>query len=212
VVEDDIRPKRRVMAGRTIGGGKGRARCGVRGIVRLLPGRQMTLRIPAVRGADLQIIVIVDVAVGASRDLARGGQLVGICEREAGGRVIKIGGVPRNGCVASGACGNRKYRGRRGMLRIGRLLPGREMALGIAAIRGRDLQAVIATNVATRAGNIGVAVGKRKIDRRGRVIYGGAKPTVKVVAGLAGLRELRRNVIRICSFLKIGLVTGDAGG
>ena len=126
MVEDDIRPKRRVMAGRTIGGGKGRARCGVRGIVRLLPGR--------------------------------------------------------------------------------------EMALGVAAIRGRDLQAVIATDVATRAGNIGVAVGKRKIDRRGGVIYGGAKPTVKVVAGIAGLRELRRNVIRICCFLKIDLVTGDAGG
>jgi hypothetical protein len=43
------------------------------------------------------------------------------------------------------------------------------------------------------------------------VVYGGAKPTVKLVAGFAGLWELRRHVIRIRSFLKIRLVAGNAG-
>jgi len=87
------------------------------------------------------------------------------------------------------------------------------MALGIAAIRGRDLEAVVAADVATRAGNIGVAVRERKIDGRGGVIYaGGAEPTVERVTGFASLRELRGNVIRICRFLKIGLVTRDTGG
>jgi len=87
------------------------------------------------------------------------------------------------------------------------------MALGIPAIRGRDLEAVVATDVATRAGNVGVAIRERKTDRRGGVIYArGAEPTVKRVAALASLRELRGNVIRICRFLKIGLVTRDTGG
>ena len=72
MVEDDIRPKRRVVAGRAIGRRKGRARCGVRGIVGLLPGCQMALRIPTVARADLQIVVIVDVAVGASGDFTSG--------------------------------------------------------------------------------------------------------------------------------------------
>ena len=80
------------------------------------------------------------------------------------------------------------------------------MALGIAAIRGRDLEAVVAADVATRAGNVGVAVGEGKIDRRGGMVYGSAEPTVERVTGFASLRELCGNVIRICRFLKIGLV------
>ena len=82
------------------------------------------------------------------------------------------------------------------------------MALGIAAIRGRDLEAVVAADVAVHTGNVGVAVGERKIDRRGGVIYaGGAEPTVKRVTRFTSLRELCGNVIRICRFLKIRLVT-----
>jgi len=123
VVEDDIRPEGRVMTRGAIGGGEGSARCGVHGIVGLLPGREVALRVTALRRANLQIVVIVDVAVGAGVDLAGGSQLVGIREREAGGGVIKIRGVPGNCCVTGGACGNRKYRGCRGMLRVGCLLP-----------------------------------------------------------------------------------------
>jgi len=92
-------------------------------IVGLLPGREVALGVAAVRRANLQIVVIVDVAVGAGVDLAGGSQLVGIREREASGGVIKIRGVPGNCCVTRGACGNRKYCGCRAMLRVGCLLP-----------------------------------------------------------------------------------------
>jgi hypothetical protein len=97
------------------------------------------------------------------------------------------------------------------MLWICGLLPRRQMALGISAVRGCDLQTVVAAYVTIRTGNIGVPIGKRKTDRRRGVVYGGAEPTVKRVAGFAGLRELSCDVIGIGSFLKISLVAGDAG-
>ena len=64
----------------------------------------------------------------------------------------------------------------------------------------------------TRAWNIGVSIGEREIDRRRRVIYRGAQPAIKIVAAVAGGRELRCDVIRIRRLLKIGLVTRNAGG
>lgn len=97
------------------------------------------------------------------------------------------------------------------MLWICGLLPRRQMALGVSAIGGSDLQTVVAAHVTVGTGNIGVPIRQREIDRRRSVVYGGAKPTVKLVAGFAGLRELRRHVIRIRSFLKIRLVAGNAG-
>ena len=53
---------------------------------------------------------------------------------------------------------DRKYRGRRRMRRVGRLLPGREMAARMSAIGGRNLQVVVPTHVATLASNIRVPV------------------------------------------------------
>jgi hypothetical protein len=37
-------------------------------VIRLLPLRQVTLRIPAVRGCDLEIVIVVDVA-GSARHI-----------------------------------------------------------------------------------------------------------------------------------------------
>lgn len=85
------------------------------------------------------------------------------------------------------------------------------MAPGIPAVRGRDLQSIVAANVATCAGHICMPVCKREIDRRSGVVYARAQPTVKRVASIAGLRELRRHVIRIGSLLEIRQVAGDAG-
>ena len=113
--------------------------------------------------------------------------------------------------MASGARRNRKYRSCRRVFGVGRLLPGRQVAPGISAVRRRDLQAVIATDVATRTGNIGVPVGQWKIDRRRRVIYRGSQPAVKVVTGITSLRKLRRYVIRIGGLLKIRQVARGAG-
>ena len=97
------------------------------------------------------------------------------------------------------------------MLGVRRLLPGGEMASGIPAVRGSDLQAIVAANVAIRTGNISVSVRKWEIDRRGGMVYGRSQPAVKVVAGLASLWKLGGYVIWIGSLLEIGLVTGDAG-
>lgn len=98
------------------------------------------------------------------------------------------------------------------MLGVRGLLPGRQMALRISAVRGLDLQIIVAADVAIRAGHVRVAVGQRKIDRRGGVIDSRAQPTVEGVACFAGLRELCGDVIRIGRFLEIGLVTRNAGG
>lgn len=172
----------------------------------------MTLGIPAIRRLNRQIVIVVDMAVRAAGYLARRRQLVRARQGKSGGRMIKIRREPGNRIVASGTGRNRKHRGCRRMLGIGRLLPSREMATRVAAIRGLNLQVVVAPHVAIRAGNIGVAVGQREIDRRGGVIDGRAQPTVKRVTSFAGLRELRGNVIRIRRFLEIRLVTRDAGG
>lgn len=97
------------------------------------------------------------------------------------------------------------------MIWICGLLPGGQMALGVSAVGGCDLQTVVAAHMTARTGNVSVPIRQREIDRRGGMVYGGAKPTVKLVAGFAGLRELRRHVIGIGGFLEVRLVTGDAG-
>ena len=52
-------------------------------IVRRLPGRQVTLRIPAICRRNRQAVVVVDVAGGARHDFASGRQLVRIRQRKA---------------------------------------------------------------------------------------------------------------------------------
>ena len=71
VVKHNISPQRRVVTRRAIPRSKRRARGRVRGIIGLLPGRQVALGIPAIRRLNLQIVVVVDVAVRASSHLAR---------------------------------------------------------------------------------------------------------------------------------------------
>ena len=178
-------------------------------VVGLLPGRQVALRIAAVCRLDLQIIVVVDVAVGAGIDFTGGRHLMRLGERKTGSRMVEIRGGPGNGIVARRAGGHWEDRGRCGMLWVAGLLPGGQMALRIAAIDSRNLQRIVAAHVTVLARNIGVAVGQREIDGRSGVIDRGPEPTVEIVAALASGRELRRNVVRIRRFLKIGLVAGN---
>jgi hypothetical protein len=184
----------------------------MRRIVGLLPRRQVASGVPAIIRLNRQIVIVVDVAVRAGSDLTGGRQLVRARQGEACRAVIKIRRQPRNRVVASGARSNRKHRSRRRMLGVRGLLPGRQVAPGISAVGGGNLQAVIPADMAVRAGNIGVAVGERKIDGRGRVIHRGSQPAVKVVAGIASLRKLRGYVIWIGGLLKIGQMTRGAGG
>jgi len=85
---------------------------------------------------------------------------------------------------------------------IGRRLPGRQMALRISAIGRSNRQIVVVVDVAERAGHIGVPGGKREPGRA--VIKRGVQPIVeRRMAGFAGGRKLRGNVIWIGCFLKI---------
>jgi hypothetical protein len=95
--------------------------------------------------------------------------------------------------------------------RIVGLLPGGEMATGIAAIGGSNLQIVIAVDVAGGAGQIGVAVGKQ--EACGAVIEFGAEPTVKAVTRRALTGNEGRTgagVRRVGSVLPIFQVAGIA--
>ena len=83
VVKRGGQERDRVMTVRAIRRGKGCACRRVHGIVRSLPaaavvGIQMTLRVAAVRGTNRQGVIVVDVAVRASADLARWRHLVRI--------------------------------------------------------------------------------------------------------------------------------------
>ena len=209
MVEYYVGPQRRVVAVRTIGCSKRRARSRVRRIVGLLPSRKVAARITAVGRLNLQIVVVVDVAVGAGIHLAGGGQLVGIRQREARRAVIKIGRRPGNGSMAGGAGGYGKHGGRCRVLWIRGLLPGRQMALRIAAVRGSNLQIVIVVDMAGGARNIGVPIRER--ETRCAVVERGSQPAIEGMARVASLRESCGNVVWIGRFLKIRQVARIAG-
>ncbi len=210
MIEHYVGPQRRVVAGGAIGRCKRRARRRVCRIVGPLPGRQVASGIPAVGRADLQIVIVVEVAVGAGGHFARGHHLVRVRQRETSGRVVKIRGQPGNRIMASGARCNRKHRRSRRMLGVRRLLPRCEMASGIPAVRRRDFQIEVASYMAIQARNIRVPVRERKIDGRRGMVDRGAQPTVKRVTVRAGLRELTGYVVRALGLLKISHMAGVA--
>ena len=77
-------------------------------IVGLLPGGEVAAGIPAIRGCNLQSVVIVDVALRAGGYFSRRGHLVRVRQRETGGAVIKRRIRPICGVVAGGALRNRE--------------------------------------------------------------------------------------------------------
>jgi len=83
------------------------------------------------------------------------------------------------------------------MHRIIGLLPRRQMAAGVAAIRRLNVQAVVAVDMAQRALHVGVPVGQQK-SRRAMVEFP-VRPLGDRMAGGARRRrrrETRRNMIR----------------
>ncbi len=92
----------RVTVG-TVCEGKSRTRRRVDGVGRFLPSGQVAARIAAVGRSDLQIVVVVDVAIGA------GHVGVAIDQQEAGRRVIEFCVEPGVKTVASVA-GGREFR------------------------------------------------------------------------------------------------------
>lgn len=95
VIERGGRPGDCVVAARTIRGGKGRAGSRVRGIIRLLPGREMAAGVAAIARLNGQVVIIVDVAGAA------GNARVSVCQRESRARVIEIGLKKRIESVAA---------------------------------------------------------------------------------------------------------------
>jgi hypothetical protein len=107
------------MASRTIHGRKSRAGSGMGRIIGLLPRRQMTLRVSAIRRRDRQVVIVVDVAGGA-RNVG-----MPVREKESCRSVVKIRRVPAFCGVTIRAVYQRKCRPGRRMHRIICLLPGR---------------------------------------------------------------------------------------
>lgn len=105
VVEGRCQKRYRVVAVGAVGRCKGRSCRGMRRAVCPLPAAsvvrvQMTLRVSAIRRLNLQIVVVVDVAISAGRYLACRRQLVRIRQRESGCGVIKGRVLPRDRVMA----------------------------------------------------------------------------------------------------------------
>jgi hypothetical protein len=199
VVERSGIPAFRGMASRAIRRRKSRPRCRVYRGGRLLPSRQMASRVPALIRPHRQSIVIVDMA----RSAGHVGVPVG--QQEARGAVIEGRRGPRNRVMASRAVGHPKSRARRGVHWIIRLLPSRQVAARISAVRRHNLKIIIAADVARSTGQV-VAIGQIEADRRrtmieGCSIEGSPQPTVKGMARFAGSSKLRAGVVRIRSLL-----------
>ena len=96
---------------------------------------------------------------------------------------------PGNSVVASRAVGHAKSRPCRGVHRIIRLLPSRQMAARVSAVVQLGSQVVIVVDVAGCASHIGMAIRQR--EPGGAVIELRAQPTVKRMARCAKQRVER---------------------
>ena len=139
----------------------------------LLPFGEVATGVSAVRGSDLQTVIVIDVAGGA------GNVGVAIGEQETSRRVVKNGGGPIHGVVARGAIGSSESRTCGGVRWVSGLLPLGEVA--ILACAGS--QGVVVVDVASSAGDVGVAVGQRETSRV--VVEDGGGPTHGSMASTA---------------------------
>jgi len=135
-------------------------------IVGRLPGRQMASRIAAVIRSNRQRVVVVDVAIRTSRNFSGRGQLMRIRQWEAGHGVIEGRRSPRNRVVTGGAVRHAESRACRGMHGVIRLLPGRQVASRVSAVRCRDIQAVIVIDMAGSARRYLAAIGHERVRIR----------------------------------------------
>ena len=154
-------------------------------VIGLLPRGQVAAGIAAVGRGNLQIVIVIDVALRA------GDRGVRIRQRETSHRMIERNGGPRSGVVALRAirCGESRTRAR--VRRIVCLLPCSEVAASVAAVRGSDLQVVVVVDVALLARHVCVPGRQREVDRwRGVIpVESCTQPTIECfVAALAVTR------------------------
>jgi len=153
VIEGSRVPTCRGMASGTVGCSEGSTGGGMDRIVGLLPSSEMAARVAAIRGSDGEVVIVVDVAGGA-RNVC-----VTLRQEETGSAVVEGRGGPTYRVVAIGAVGGGECGAGSGMRGIVGLLPGGQVAAGIAAVGWGDGEVVIVVDVAGRAGNVGVAIG-----------------------------------------------------
>ena len=172
----------------------------IRGDVIGIGGSLEILQVAAHAGRGVEVVVVVDMAVGAGA--RRNGVQAG--EREPGAVVIERGIEPGAGVVTLVA-GLREIRS--DVIGIRRSL----VVLQVAGRAGRAVQVVVVVDVAVGAGarRNGVQSGKRETGAV--VIERGIKPGAGAVALVAGLREVRRDVIGIGGSLVVLQVAGRAG-
>lgn len=160
-----VGPGNGVVACGTLAHGECRTGRGMRGIIRLLPGSEVATGIAAIRGRDIQRVVVVDVALRAIRYFAGGRELVRVGEREAGGGVIERGVRPGRCVVALRTLRSGKSGGH--MVRYVaaqrlRLVPIRSVAA--VAIGGR--QRIVVVHMALRARRRGMYSCQRETGSR----------------------------------------------
>jgi hypothetical protein len=127
-------PRDRVMAGGTVGGRKRRSRRRVHRTIRLLPSRQVTLRISTIRRRDGKAVVVVDVARRAGWHLPTvGHQRVRIRQRETECAMVEFAVRPFCDWVTGRAGGRRGRKPGRDVVgntsaECGSTVPSRQMA------------------------------------------------------------------------------------
>ena len=168
----------------------------VRGVV----GSRVILLVARIAQSAIQRVVVVDVTIGATarRHCMR------VSQREAGCRVVKLAIGPLNRVVAGIASRREPSRSVRywcGCVVVIRLVAGH-------ASRAR--QVVIIVDVAISAGPRRHRVISRQRESSAVVIERCIRPGRGVMALIAGLREIRGDVIRIGGALVILEVTGHA--
>ena len=183
------------MASGTVRRRKSRSGSRVDRCIGLLPGRQMALRVPAIRRSDRQSIVVVDVAQIA------GHVGVPIGEQESRGAVVERCCRPADRRVARRAVRKCKCRTGRWMDGICGVLPSHQMALRVPAIGRSNRQIIVVTNMTEGAGHIRMAIGQQEPGRT--MVELGVQPIVKRMTGFASRRELCGNMVGISGFLKI---------
>jgi hypothetical protein len=193
VIKFAIRPKHAVMAGLT------RSREMRSDVVHRRGCRVVVIHVASHAGGARQVVVVINVAIRAlpRRHRVRSDQ------REAGGVVVECRVQPGAGAVALLA----------GLREIRRHVIGIRRALKVIQVAGharRAGQVVVVIDVA-----IGALARRHRVQSRQRkpgavVIEGCVQPGAGAVALLAGLREIRRDVIRIRRALEILQVAGHA--
>ncbi len=170
----------------------------VRGDVVRIGGALIVLEMATHAGFDGDVVVVVDVAVGA---LARRNGVLP-SQRKAGGRVIELAIGPLHGVVALLARGWEAS--------MGHGAGGLVVIVLVATDASGDGDAVIVVGVAIRALPRRYAVGTGERESGFRVIKLRGLPCRGVVASLTGLGESAGDVIWVRCVLKILQVAGHA--